>query len=128
VLGDRPIRRTLAGPSLLETLDASGEHGRSLAELAIGTNPAATLIGNMLEDENVIDTMHLAFGTSAGLGGVNVAGVHINGIVLHPSVELDGERVLDDGRLRVSYNRRRGVTGTSHAIASDWRELGGRAF
>jgi leucyl aminopeptidase (aminopeptidase T) len=68
VLTDRPVRRTLAGPSVLETRDASGEHGRSLAELGIGTNPAATLTGNMLADEKVIDTMRLAFDTSAGIG------------------------------------------------------------
>jgi leucyl aminopeptidase (aminopeptidase T) len=90
-----------AGEWLLETLDAGGEHGRSLAELGIGTNPAAVLSGNVLEDEKVIGTIHLAFGTSAGLGGVNSAGVHIDGVVLRPTVELDGTRVLDDGHLLV---------------------------
>ena len=92
---------TDAGEWLLETLDAGGEHGRSLAELGIGTNPAAILTGNVLEDEKVIGTIHLAFGTSAGMGGVNLAGVHIDGVVLQPTVELDDERVLDDGRLLV---------------------------
>ncbi len=90
-----------AGQWLLDTLDSGGEHGRSLAELGIGTNPAAILTGNVLEDEKVIGTMHLAFGTSAGMGGVNVAGVHIDGVVLRPTIELDGVRVLDDGRLLV---------------------------
>jgi leucyl aminopeptidase (aminopeptidase T) len=92
---------TDAGEWLLKTLDAGGEHGRSLAELGIGTNPAAILSGNVLEDEKVIGTIHLAFGSSAGLGGVNVAGVHIDGVMLRPTVELDGARVLDDGRLVV---------------------------
>jgi leucyl aminopeptidase (aminopeptidase T) len=92
---------TDAGEWLLETLDAGGEHGRSIAELGIGTNPAATLTGNVLEDEKVIGTIHLAFGTSAGMGGVNLAGVHIDGMVLRPTVELDGDRVLDDGRLLI---------------------------
>jgi leucyl aminopeptidase (aminopeptidase T) len=90
-----------AGEWLLETLDSGGEHGRSLAEVGIGTNPAAILTGNVLEDEKVIGTMHLAFGTSAGMGGVNVAGVHIDGVVLRPTLDLDGTRVLDDGRLLV---------------------------
>jgi hypothetical protein len=39
---------TDAGEWLLETLDAGGEHGRSLAELGIGTNPAAIVTGNVL--------------------------------------------------------------------------------
>ena len=92
---------TEAGDWLLQTLDAGGEHGRSLAELGIGTNPAAILTGNVLEDEKVVGTIHLAFGTSAGLGGVNVAGVHIDGLLLRPTVDLDGLLVLDDGRLLV---------------------------
>ena len=91
-----------AGEWLLRTLDAGGEHGRSLAELGIGTNSAAILTGNVLEDEKVIGTAHLAFGTSAGLGGVNVAGVHIDGVLRRPTVELDGVRVVADGRLLAS--------------------------
>ena len=90
-----------AGEWLLETLASGGEHGRSLAELGIGTNPVAILTGNVLEDEKVIGTTHLAFGASAGMGGVNVASVHIDGVVLRPTLELDGARVLDDGRLLV---------------------------
>jgi leucyl aminopeptidase (aminopeptidase T) len=102
VEGGRAVEaETDAGQWLLETLDAGGEHGRSLAELGIGTNPAATLTGNVLEDEKVIGTIHLAFGASAGLGGAIAAGVHIDGVVLRPTVELDGARVLDDGRLLV---------------------------
>ena len=87
------------GEWLLETLDAGGESGRSIAELGIGTNPAAILTGNVLEDEKVVGTIHLAFGASAGLGGVNTAGVHIDGVIRRPTVELDGERVVDDGEL-----------------------------
>ncbi len=67
-----------------------GRHARrkrvarhSLAELGIGPNPSATLTSNGLDDEKVIGTMRLAFGTRAGIGRVEVAGVHIDGIVLH---------------------------------------------
>jgi aminopeptidase len=96
---DGPLRVTLASGRivdaagdaaawLLETLDAGGEHGRSLAELGIGTNPGAQLCGNILEDEKVKGTAHIAFGTSAAIGGVNVATVHIDGMVLHPTLEF----------------------------------------
>jgi leucyl aminopeptidase (aminopeptidase T) len=89
------------GESLLALLDAGGEHGRAVAELGIGTNPAAVLTGNVLEDEKVVGTAHLAFGTSAGLGGINIAGVHIDGVLLQPTIDLDGARVLENGHLLV---------------------------
>lgn len=92
---------TDAGRWLLEMLDSGGEHGRSVAELGIGTNPTAIITGNVLEDEKVIGTAHLAFGTSAGLGGVNHAGVHIDCVLLDPTIDLDDTRVLDNGRLLV---------------------------
>jgi leucyl aminopeptidase (aminopeptidase T) len=98
---EEPLRVTLSGgrivdavgaaaPWLLSRLDAGGEHGRSLAELGIGTNPAARLSGNILEDEKVKGTAHIAFGTSVAIGGVNVSTVHIDGMVLRPTVTFDG--------------------------------------
>jgi leucyl aminopeptidase (aminopeptidase T) len=84
---------------LLETLDAGGENGRIIAELGIGTNPSATLIGVILEDEKVEGTIHVAFGTNTGIGGENAASVHIDGLVLRPTVELDGRTIMRDGTI-----------------------------
>jgi leucyl aminopeptidase (aminopeptidase T) len=84
---------------LLETLDAGGENGRTIAELGIGTNPGATITGAILEDEKAEGTVHLAFGTNIGMGGANLASVHIDGLVRQAEVELDGRTVLRDGRL-----------------------------
>jgi leucyl aminopeptidase (aminopeptidase T) len=88
-----------AGAWLLETLDAGGPDGRAIAEIGIGTNPAAVLSGNILEDEKVIGTVHLAFGMSASIGGENFASVHIDGMMLTPTVELDGQLLMRDGIL-----------------------------
>jgi leucyl aminopeptidase (aminopeptidase T) len=87
------------GEWLAATLDSGGEYGRSLAEFGIGTNPAARMTGNILEDEKALGTIHLAFGTSAGIGGVNRSSVHIDGLVLRPTVELDGRALLEDGNV-----------------------------
>jgi leucyl aminopeptidase (aminopeptidase T) len=84
---------------LLETLDDGGEHGRSIAELGIGTNPGAGLCGLVAVDEKVLGTAHLAFGTSASFGGVNQADVHIDGMLRAPTIELDGEAWMVDGRV-----------------------------
>jgi aminopeptidase len=84
---------------LLATLDAGGENGRVIAELGIGTNPAATITGFVLEDEKVEGTIHIAFGTNTGIGGENEASVHIDGVIHSPTVELDGRAIMRDGRL-----------------------------
>jgi leucyl aminopeptidase (aminopeptidase T) len=90
-----------AGRWLMETLTAGGDQGQSIAELGIGTNPAARLSGNVLEDEKAIGTAHLAFGASQGIGGVMTASVHIDGVMLGVRVNLDGEVLLDGGYLNL---------------------------
>ena len=87
-----------AGPWLLATLDAGGPAGRLVAELGIGTNPAATLSGSILEDEKVVGTAHVAFGANTSFGGTNDCSVHIDGLLLRPTIELDGEALLRDGK------------------------------
>jgi len=105
-----PLRVTLAGGRaidadgeaarwLLDTLDAGGPTGRLIAELGIGTNPRATLAGNILEDEKAVGTAHLAFGTSASFGGANVSNVHIDGVLVQPTIELDERPLIRDGEL-----------------------------
>ena len=51
-----------------------------------------------LEDEKAIGTAHLAFGTSASFGGAIVAGVHIDGLLREPTIELDGRILMRDGK------------------------------
>ncbi len=86
-----------AGPWLLKTLDYGGSTGRLVAELGIGTNPAAALSGSILEDEKVVGTAHVAFGTSISFGGANISTVHLDGLLLEPTIELDGQVVLQRG-------------------------------
>ncbi len=84
---------------LLETLEAGGANGRTIAELGIGTNGAAIVSGVILEDEKVEGTAHFAFGANTSFGGSNEASVHIDGLVRGAAVELDGLPILRDGRL-----------------------------
>jgi leucyl aminopeptidase (aminopeptidase T) len=90
--------RGRAASSLLKTLDAGGANGRILAELGIGTNPGATIGGQILEDEKAVGSVHLAFGSNISFGGTNQATVHIDGLVRDAVVELDGHAILRDSR------------------------------
>ncbi len=80
----------VSSDDLAETLDDAGSCGRNLAELGIGLNPAATLIGNVLQDEKVAGTVHVAVGDSSGFGGDVECDVHLDGVVTEPSVYVDG--------------------------------------
>ena len=89
------------GAKLLELLTAHGKDGTSVAELGIGTNEEATLTGNVLEDEKILGTCHVAFGASAAIGGTVQVPVHLDCVVLEPTIEIDGERIAADGDLLV---------------------------
>ncbi|HET8566181.1 MAG TPA: aminopeptidase [Solirubrobacterales bacterium] len=87
------------GLQLMELLTVHGEDGTNVAELGIGTNEEAVLTGNILEDEKLLGTCHVAFGASAAIGGRVQVPVHLDCVVLEPTVEVDGEKILGDGEL-----------------------------
>lgn len=89
------------GAKLLELLTTHGADGTNVAELGIGTNEEATLTGNILEDEKILGTCHVAFGASAAIGGTVQVPVHLDCVVLEPTVELDGETIVSSGDLLV---------------------------
>jgi len=108
-LSDEPATLTLAGgqlraangglgPEYLARLMAHGEKGTNLAELGVGTNDRAILTGNVLEDEKILGTVHIAFGASAGIGGSVSVPIHLDSVVLDATLEVDGTAVLDAGR------------------------------
>lgn len=82
-------------------MEPHGKEAFNLAELGIGTNEKATLTGNILEDEKIIGTVHLAFGDNHTFGGTVSVPSHLDGLVTKPTVEIDGNRVLEAGRLLV---------------------------
>jgi aminopeptidase len=89
------------GIALLELLTAHGPDGTNVAELGIGTNEKAILTGEILEDEKILGTAHVAFGASAAIGGTVQVPVHLDCVVLEPTVEIDGEPLVRAGELLV---------------------------
>jgi leucyl aminopeptidase (aminopeptidase T) len=89
------------GEELLSLLTRHAPDGTSVAELGIGTNERATLVDELLEAEKILGSAHVAFGASAGIGGTVQVPVHIDCVVMKPDVVLDGEPLVQAGRLRV---------------------------
>jgi leucyl aminopeptidase (aminopeptidase T) len=88
-----------AGARLVRALTVHGDRGRNLAELGVGTNERATLTGNLAEDEKMLGTVHVAFGASAAIGGTVAVPVHIDAVILEPTLAIGGALVLDRGRV-----------------------------
>ena len=92
------------GPKAEEFEAIISPHGRdayAIAELGIGTNPAATLTGQVLEDEKIVGTIHIAFGDNHSFGGNIRVSSHHDGVVMDPTVTIGTEKVLQAGKLLV---------------------------
>lgn len=71
-----------------------------LAELGMGLNPIARLVGIPLIDEGVLGTAHIALGLNYTYGGTIMdAKAHIDCIFRNPTIKLDGEPIMRKGRL-----------------------------
>ncbi|HEX8958589.1 MAG TPA: aminopeptidase [Solirubrobacterales bacterium] len=87
------------GAQLMELLTMHGPDGTNVAELGIGTNEEAILTGNVLEDEKILGSAHIAFGASAAIGGTVQVPVHLDCVLLEPTVEVDGRAIVMAGEL-----------------------------
>ena len=78
------------------------KNARNIGELGIGLNPAATITGNMLEDEKAFHTCHFAIGENYDNDAPSL--IHLDGVVREPTITLtygDGtsKTILQDGAL-----------------------------
>jgi len=83
----------------LEQIFARDATARNIAEFAIGTNPNARLIGNLAEDKKLAGTVHFAIGDNESLGGVVRSSIHLDGLMLKPTVLADQQPLVQKGKL-----------------------------
>ncbi|MCK1984653.1 MULTISPECIES: aminopeptidase [Peribacillus] len=92
---ERPIVLTIKKGRLVEATGEDGKKllsllgngdGRLLCELGIGTNHAARVTGNILEDEKAYNTIHVAFGSNHTFGGSIKTNVHIDCVTIKPEM------------------------------------------
>ena len=86
---------------LIYKIESVGDNRiRLIAELGIGLNPKAQMRGRFIEDESVYGTGHFGMGNneSTMAGTITVNG-HFDNIFWRPTVDLDGIRIMEEGRL-----------------------------
>ena len=70
----------------------SAENGLIIAEFGIGTNKAHKKpVGNILHDEKIYGSCHIAFGNNTSFGGKNASAVHSDIILMKPKIAADGK-------------------------------------
>lgn len=84
---------------LKRLLDPHGREAYSIAELGIGTNDRARIVGNVLEDEKVLGTVHIAVGNNAFMGGTVNVPSHHDAVLRSPDLLVDGAAVMRSGVL-----------------------------
>lgn len=74
----------------------------NIAEFGIGINPKAKLTGNILEDEKVLGTCHIALGSSFAIGGTIKAKCHLDGVIKNPTIIIDNKKkIMKNGKLKL---------------------------
>jgi len=93
--------REIRGPrsdEVLRRLDRVGPKAYRVAELGIGLNPKAKVTGNILEDEKVIGTVHIALGNNLSFGGDNDVPLHLDGVITEPDIYVGSKKLMEKGR------------------------------
>ena len=86
---------------LEKMLERFGQPGRNVAELGLGTNHKAKIVGSVLEDEKVMGTVHMALGDNQSMGGKVSVPSHLDGILLKPTLWIDDKKIMEDGVLKI---------------------------
>lgn len=71
------------------------------AECSVGINSKAVIRGVQREDKNILGSMHFGIGTNIDVGGDILSNIHMDGVILQPTLYVDGEKRLEDGRFLV---------------------------
>jgi hypothetical protein len=71
------------------------------AEASVGVNAKAVVRGIQREDKNIMGTMHFGLGTNIDVGGSVKSKIHMDGVILEPTLYVDGAKRIDNGRILV---------------------------
>jgi leucyl aminopeptidase (aminopeptidase T) len=82
------------------------ENAYRFAAWGIGSNPGAALVGEdpSFEGERVFGWTHVSTGSNATFpGGTVRAKIHLDGIISRPTIYLDDEMILQDGKFQGEF-------------------------
>jgi len=88
-----------ASAERLRAIVATVTDADNIGEIGIGLNPEARIGDEITEAKKAFGTVHIALGDSANeYGGLVECDVHLDGLVMEPTIEFDGVPVVVAGR------------------------------
>lgn len=108
MMKDSPLTLKINGGRITDVLGVYREAFRSfvsrydsnaasVAEFGIGTNETCHIQNNVLVDEKVFGTVHIACGNNKFIGGTQMSNIHYDMIIERPTVYLDEKCIIRDG-------------------------------
>ena len=98
-LKDGHATRILGAPEAVAAMNRGGRDARTLGRFGFGLNARARARGPHVEAEKSLGVASLAFGDNVLIGGHINCGVRIECLISDVTVEVDGKRVVEKGRL-----------------------------
>jgi len=99
--GERPYEMAKKGEITMERAKEYSQNATNLGEFGVGLNPKARIVGNVLEDEKVLGTVHFAIGSNYDQDALAL--IHSDGIVKNPTVTIDGKTIMKKGKKMSSF-------------------------
>lgn len=102
-IGEATARKMRGKPGWSEArIGSYARNARHLGEIGIGLNPAARMTGNMLEDEKILGTCHIAIGSNYDEDAE--AFIHLDCLIHAPTIITIGPRgrlkmIMEGGRI-----------------------------
>jgi leucyl aminopeptidase (aminopeptidase T) len=100
---EKTVKEFVTQGKIQKDMEASYiKNARNLGELGIGLNKNAKIVGNMLEDEKVYGTCHIAIGTNYDEDAKSL--IHLDGLIKKPTIRVkyeDGREktIIEDGEV-----------------------------
>jgi aminopeptidase len=95
----KPSKMAKKGELAQEKAEEYARNARNIGEFGVGLNPRAKIVGNVLEDEKVLSTVHFAIGSNYDQDALAL--IHSDGIVKNPTVTVDEKPLMKKGKLQI---------------------------
>jgi leucyl aminopeptidase (aminopeptidase T) len=85
---------------LRDIVEMAGDNANNLAELGIGTVKRGKIKWET-DDKRLFGTGHVAIGDNRFGGGNVTSAIHLDGVFMNMTLELDGKVIMEDGALKI---------------------------